>query len=654
MDPQNGQEQHQAPVETSVEPQPEPTGGGGGWKQIAREKIFRPLYHSKKGQLVAVLAVFGVAGSTFALLTHAAAATLSLVPTSDVSISGVHGVSGSRSLKSNLYTTVDDGTSFTSADDNATYVGSPSGQGQSYLTEGFSSSRTGTVTQVVANMRARSSSTTKGTIQVLLMDGATLVGTGPVHALAQNYANFSDTFSSISLNSLSTLRAKVIFKNGANSGNLRMTQLWLDVTYMPSVPVVAIMAPVNGSTVSGTVAISGTASDPDGMSKVEIQVDGGAWQPATGTTNWSYSWDTTSLAGGNHTIAVRATDTTGTAGYSNTSLVVSSIANAAATKLGCTGQAVAPTGTTTVAYSDPAPVNSTFYDLTQWTSTAVTGVGSNHAIDIGGTHAPAGTCVLGGVVDGSIDPTLGWQYVHDSISGFGYRVFNTGNIAIDRIRVHNVEDGFKPRECDSSQPVCPDFINTGTFAMSRAYMTGIRDDSIENDEFMAGSITDSLFDGVWTFLSEQLQGTTSTSSATIGPNEPNTITIDGDLVRLAITNGGETGAGKWFKYQGAVAHHTPVISNSIFAVDAQPRLGWSSLDLPAGTVWNGTNNYILWLGTPGGYGGPMPAGVTFLEGQAALDKWSQARNDWLTAHGYATKDESDLNPMDDPVLAPQY
>jgi hypothetical protein len=77
----------------------------------------------------------------------------------------------------------------------------------------------------------------------------------------------------------------------------------------------------------------------------------------------------------------------------------------------------------------------------------------------------------------------------------------------------------------------------------------------------------------------------------------------------------------------------------------------SNLNFPQGTVFHGTN-YILWLGPVGGYRGPKPAGVTFLEGQAALDKWNYYRNGWLKPHCLPTRPANDLKSVDDPVVAP--
>ena len=78
-----------------------------------------------------------------------------------------------------------------------------------------------------------------------------------------------------------------------------------------SVPVILITSPANGSQASDTITVTGTATDGNGdhnVQKVEIQVDDGTWQVATGTVNWTFSLDTSSLENGGHTIRVRAFD----------------------------------------------------------------------------------------------------------------------------------------------------------------------------------------------------------------------------------------------------------------------------------------------------------------------------------------------------------
>jgi fibronectin type 3 domain-containing protein len=76
-------------------------------------------------------------------------------------------------------------------------------------------------------------------------------------------------------------------------------------------PTVSISTPANGSPVTGTITVSGTAGDDQGLAKVEVQLDGNAYQLATGTAAWNYQFNTAGYANGSHTITAKATDTTG-------------------------------------------------------------------------------------------------------------------------------------------------------------------------------------------------------------------------------------------------------------------------------------------------------------------------------------------------------
>jgi hypothetical protein len=74
-------------------------------------------------------------------------------------------------------------------------------------------------------------------------------------------------------------------------------------------PIITISQPSENDIVSGTVSVSGTASDPDNnLQKVEIAIDGKAWLIATGTSSWAHSWDTTKEKDGKHVIYARAKD----------------------------------------------------------------------------------------------------------------------------------------------------------------------------------------------------------------------------------------------------------------------------------------------------------------------------------------------------------
>jgi hypothetical protein len=88
-------------------------------------------------------------------------------------------------------------------------------------------------------------------------------------------------------------------------------------------PSVSITAPSNGATVSGTVTISFSASDANGISSRVIKVDG-----VTKSTSSSFSWDTTAVSNGAHTIQCTATDPSGNTGSDTHSVTVSNSAPA--------------------------------------------------------------------------------------------------------------------------------------------------------------------------------------------------------------------------------------------------------------------------------------------------------------------------------------
>jgi len=89
-------------------------------------------------------------------------------------------------------------------------------------------------------------------------------------------------------------------------------------------PVVTITSPANGSTVSGIVTVSGTASSSLSISLVQLSVDGASFANATGTNTWTFTLDTGSLSNGSHSLVAKTTDSAGnTAQSTSISVTVS-------------------------------------------------------------------------------------------------------------------------------------------------------------------------------------------------------------------------------------------------------------------------------------------------------------------------------------------
>jgi hypothetical protein len=74
-------------------------------------------------------------------------------------------------------------------------------------------------------------------------------------------------------------------------------------------PDIAITSPKDGEALPSTsVAVTGTSSDNVAVQQVDVQVNNGAWAPATGTTSWSAQ---VTVPAGTSTICARAIDTSG-------------------------------------------------------------------------------------------------------------------------------------------------------------------------------------------------------------------------------------------------------------------------------------------------------------------------------------------------------
>ncbi|MEE8183600.1 MAG: fibronectin type III domain-containing protein [Thermoplasmata archaeon] len=74
-------------------------------------------------------------------------------------------------------------------------------------------------------------------------------------------------------------------------------------------PTINIANPLPGEEIAGEYLIQGTAGDADGtVQYVQVKIDTGAWNLASGTTSWDYSWNTTYHTNGPHLIYARSFD----------------------------------------------------------------------------------------------------------------------------------------------------------------------------------------------------------------------------------------------------------------------------------------------------------------------------------------------------------
>jgi hypothetical protein len=89
----------------------------------------------------------------------------------------------------------------------------------------------------------------------------------------------------------------------------------------PPTPQVTITAPGAGSTVAGTVAVQATASATAAISKVQFYLDG-TLQTTSTAPPYQWSFNTTAVVNGTHTLTVVATDAAGNTGQASEAVTV--------------------------------------------------------------------------------------------------------------------------------------------------------------------------------------------------------------------------------------------------------------------------------------------------------------------------------------------
>jgi hypothetical protein len=88
-------------------------------------------------------------------------------------------------------------------------------------------------------------------------------------------------------------------------------------------PAISISNPAVGSTISGSVTVSGTATDNVSVASVAVSLDGGTYSGASGAAPWAYQLNTSAYANGSHTISARATDGAGNVKVTSETVTVS-------------------------------------------------------------------------------------------------------------------------------------------------------------------------------------------------------------------------------------------------------------------------------------------------------------------------------------------
>jgi hypothetical protein len=267
-----------------------------------------------------------------------------------------------------------------------------------------------------------------------------------------------------------------------------------------------------------------------------------------------------------------------------------------------------------------------------------------------------GLCVAGARVEGTNPLDVGWMAAY-CIGGYnkGKKCGNAAALSfgrdrdsdhsiIDGVRLHNVWDGIRPSRNKR--------IGADNFAIRNVWMSRVRDDAVENDNYYTGLIEDSLFDGIFVFLSTRGKG-----------NYPsNVVTIRNNLVRMepfpmedpvCVKRSDGMCHGEVFKH-GYQRGPQLRITDNLFVWDGNLKEGRIENIFIHSDVYDKviecSNNTVIWQG-PGAFRDRFveanPSCFTVLDATkdpGAMSLWQEAKQNWINCHPNVPRRPGDPGP----------
>jgi hypothetical protein len=140
---------------------------------------------------------------------------------------------------------------------------------------------------------------------------------GLIYSGPQNEISY---FGGMSMVGENTIFVRVMDEDGAWSRKISSLVRIDALNRIPGIEISDVIVSRDEINKGETVSIAGTASDDDGsIVRVELSIDEGPWNLASGTDEWNFTWDTRGFRDGEYPIRVRSYDGRN---YSMTSLTM--------------------------------------------------------------------------------------------------------------------------------------------------------------------------------------------------------------------------------------------------------------------------------------------------------------------------------------------
>jgi hypothetical protein len=239
-----------------------------------------------------------------------------------------------------------------------------------------------------------------------------------------------------------------------------------------------------------------------------------------------------------------------------------------------------------------------------WYSGAV----GNRAVNIGGGP---GICWDGGTIIGEFPDSDSWDDMHSTT---GLNVDDPDTTVLN-VRLHNYGDALDMDD------------HAANFTIRNVWLSKIRDDCVENDQYNSGVLEDSLLDGCYTALSARRNSSDTTSTG-----DGNLWTIRRNLIRLepmpTVYKGSAPGHARFWKWDKDGHGVDMALHDNIWRADQPPTHG--DLTLPVEYLRSCSNNVMVWLGS-GPFPGHLPSSCFTITTDRSV--WDDAVASWHADRG---------------------
>ncbi|CDX14014.1 conserved exported hypothetical protein [Mesorhizobium sp. ORS 3324] len=225
-----------------------------------------------------------------------------------------------------------------------------------------------------------------------------------------------------------------------------------------------------------------------------------------------------------------------------------------------------------------------------------------------------GVRFIGGRFNGEVPQTSAWEDTYCNSAALLVRGGST-DATIEGIRARRCWDAIRFAE------------EAAGFRLKGCWLSEIRDDAVENDYLLSGTIEDCLFDGCFSGVSVD----PAKNKERDGTKE--LVHIDRTLIHMHP-----------YLSKGEITHQAPVkatdrsprlrITGSVFALAAPNMRGFRRLERTWRLAIESRDNMLLWLpDEPIPYAFPMPpSGFKVLKGLHARQYWDNVHSQWIEAH----------------------